>query len=388
MRFLVVTGTRPWQATGGALRIRATSQALAELGAVDLIVFRFKDAPPVEDDPPTGPFHKVLALDDAYDTPRNRAALEEALPGWLDDEPYDMVWYDRERLWQIAGGLTSGKSVVDVDDLEDVILERWSELGKSPDRRDLDPEGIARQRQEAALVGAGHAEVAAAADAVVLTSDSDAARLAFGNSTVIPNTYLHDDETGQAAVDRVHGVGDTILFQGWLQWPPNEDAAIWFATDVLPRVRAQHPQARLLLVGKPSQDVVDLGSLPGVEVVGEVPHMRPYLDRAHVVVAPLRVGGGTRIKILEGFASGIPVVSTTVGCEGLGGEDAVHLRIEDDSEAFADAVARLLRDGDARRSLAERARALYEQRYTPQAVNEAVHRLVEQVTSQAAQPEG
>ncbi|MFD5823973.1 glycosyltransferase [Lentzea sp. NPDC060358] len=383
MRFLVLTGTRPWQATGGALRIRATCEALAKLGAVDLVLFRYKDAPPVDDDPPVGPFRKVLALDDAYDTPRNRATLEDALSGWLDGEPYDLVWYDRERLWQIAGGLTSGKSVVDVDDFEDVILRRWSELGMSPDRTELTPAEAERQMQEAASIEAEHAKVAAAADMVVFTSGSDAAKLAFANSTVVTNTYRRDGHLG-AELDRTRGEGDTILFQGWLEWPPNEDAAIWFAKDILPRVRDLHPRARLLLVGKASRDVEDLRSLPGVEVVGEVPEMKPHLDRAHVMVAPLRVGGGTRIKILEAFAHGVPVVSTSVGCEGLEAEDEVHLRIEDDAEAFAHAVAKLLLDGCRRRSLAECAATLYEQRYTPRAVDEAVRQIVERLIPKPA----
>ncbi|MFJ2214246.1 glycosyltransferase family 4 protein [Streptomyces sp. NPDC101062] len=344
-------------------------------------MFRFNGAPPVETDPPVGPFRKVLSLEDTYDTPRNRALLTEALPQWAGDELYDVVWYDRERLWHIAGGLTHGKAVVDVDDLEDVILERWLRLGESPNRSKLDTAEIEAQQSEINRLRAAHAEVAAAADMLVFTSELDAAKFAFDNSTVVPNTYLRDEGAGQERRNRTYGEGDTILFQGWHEWPPNEDAAIWFVRDILPRVRDRHPQARLLLVGKPSQAVRDLGSTPGVEVVGEVPRMGPYLDRAHVMIAPLRVGGGTRIKILEGFASGVPVISTSVGCEGLRAENGVHLRIEDDVEEFAHAVARLLVDGNQSRSLAERARCLYEERYTPHAANEAVRQLIERITT-------
>ncbi|NJQ01862.1 glycosyltransferase family 4 protein [Streptomyces zingiberis] len=381
MRFLVVTGTRPWAATGGARRIRAASEALSRLGTVDLVVFRFQGAPPLESDPPVGPFRKVLLLDDAYDNDRNRAALREALPRWNGGEPYDVIWHDRERLWHIAGGLAEGKSVVDVDDLEDVILARWQRLGKNSEGNPLDASEREAQQAEISRLRAGHADVAAAADMLVFTSELDSATFAFPNSTVVPNTYRREEGTAQEHQGPAPGEGGTILFQGWHEWPPNVDAAVWFVEEILPSIRERCPQAGLLLVGKPSPAVRKLGSAPGVEVVGEVPHMRPYLDRADVMIAPLRVGGGTRIKILEGFASGVPVVSTGIGCEGLGAEDGVHLRIADDAEAFARSVADLLVDGDLRRALATNAGVLYEKQYTPHAANEAIRRIVEQLTA-------
>ncbi|WP_190194329.1 glycosyltransferase family 4 protein [Streptomyces minutiscleroticus] len=343
--------------------------------------FRSDGAPSLESDPPVGLFRKILLLEDAYGNDRNRASLEEALPRWNAGESYDVIWYDRERLWHIASGLVEGKAVVDVDDLEDVILERWLRLGRSPEGSLLDAPELEAQQSEIDRLRAGHAEVAAAADMLVFTSELDSAKFAFPNSTVVPNTYLREEGTRQGRQGLALDEGGTILFQGWHEWPPNVDAATWFVEDILPRIRERCPQARLLLVGKPSQTVRELGSAPGVDVVGEVPRMRPYLDRADVMIAPLRVGGGTRIKILEGFASGVPVVSTSIGCEGLGTEDGVHLRIADDAEAFAHSVAQLLVDRDLRRALATRAGVLYEKQYTPQAANEAIRQLVEQMTA-------
>ncbi|MFJ9623192.1 glycosyltransferase family 4 protein [Streptomyces sp. NPDC101181] len=335
----------------------------------------------MESDPQAGPFRKVLLLEDAYDNDKNRAALDEALPQWNAGEPYDVIWHDRERLWHIARGLVEGKAVVDVDDLEDVILERWLRLKKNPEGRPLDAPALEAQRFEIDRLRAGHSEVAAAADMLVFTSELDSAKFAFPNSTVVPNTYRREEETGQDTKDHALDEGDTILFQGWHEWPPNVDAATWFVEEVFPSIRDRCPQARLLLVGKPSQAVRELGTVPGVHVVGEVPHMQPYLDRARVMIAPLRVGGGTRIKILEGFASGIPVVSTSIGCEGLEAKDGVHLRVADQAEEFSHSVIQLLEDGEMRHSLATHAGILYKKQYAPHAANEAIRQLIERMTA-------
>lgn len=148
----------------------------------------------------------------------------------------------------------------------------------------------------------------------------------------------------------------TLLFTGNLTHPPNVDAAGWLAAEVMPRLRARRPDARLLLVGAQAPNEVSALQGPGVEVVGEVPVMGPYLERAAVVLAPVRTGGGMRMKVLHALAAGKAVVTTARGAEGfmLGGQPP--LVIAEGADAIAAETARLLDEPERRRALGERAR--------------------------------
>lgn len=150
-----------------------------------------------------------------------------------------------------------------------------------------------------------------------------------------------------------------LVFTGSMDWLPNEDGMAWFVRDVLPLVRAEVPDARLSIVGRsPSPAVMKLASEPGVRVTGRVDDVRPYIGDAAVFVVPLRIGGGTRLKIFEAMAMAKAVVSTTVGAEGLPVTDGRDVLIADDAAAFARATVRLLRDLGERRRLEQAARTL------------------------------
>ena len=140
----------------------------------------------------------------------------------------------------------------------------------------------------------------------------------------------------------------SIVFNGVLDYRPNLDAALFLVDEVLPLVRARHPEARVTIVGRGDPAELTQVQLPNVEATGEVPDVRPYLEQAAVVAVPIRAGSGTRFKVVEGLAVGAPMVSTTVGCEGIGVEDGEHLLVADSAEGFAEAIVRLLDDTDAR----------------------------------------
>jgi glycosyltransferase involved in cell wall biosynthesis len=141
----------------------------------------------------------------------------------------------------------------------------------------------------------------------------------------------------------------TLLFFGTLSYGPNVEGLAWFCRQVLPRVRESDPDVTLEVVGlHPPSAVTDLEQLPGVHITGFVPDIRCKLWSAALCVVPLQVGGGTRLKILEALAAGCPVVSTTVGAEGLSLVDGQHLMIADDPEEFARAIVYLL-ESDSRR---------------------------------------
>ncbi len=155
-----------------------------------------------------------------------------------------------------------------------------------------------------------------------------------------------------------------LVFTGSMDWLPNEDAMLHFCRDILPRVQAEEPETTLTVVGRaPTAAVQALATVRGVTVTGRVEDVRPFIRDAAVYVVPLRIGGGTRLKIFEAMAMGKAVVSTVVGAEGLPIVDGTHLVLADEPAAFAHAVVALLRHPERRLALEEAARALVVERY-------------------------
>ena len=171
-----------------------------------------------------------------------------------------------------------------------------------------------------------------------------------------------------------------LVFTGSMDWTANVDAVHHFAAEVLPRIRAGVPEAHLWVVGRdPHPSLGELAARdPGIRVTGRVDDVRPYIERAAAYVIPLRIGGGTRLKVFEALAMEAPVVSTTVGAEGLPVRDGAELLLADDPDAFANAVLRLLRDRPLAAGLAARGAALVRARYGWAAATEAFEAALEQ----------
>jgi polysaccharide biosynthesis protein PslH len=165
-----------------------------------------------------------------------------------------------------------------------------------------------------------------------------------------------------------------LLFTGTLDYAPNAEAVRWFATQVLPLVRARRPDARLTVVGRnPPADVEALGAEEAVEVTGWVDDIAPYQQAAAVTVAPLRSGGGTKLKVLEALASARPVVATPVAAEGIDVVDGRHLLVRDAAPAFAEAVVELLDDPPRAEALGAAGRELVAERYDWNVLADAMH---------------
>lgn len=146
----------------------------------------------------------------------------------------------------------------------------------------------------------------------------------------------------------------SILFCGALDYSPNVDAVDWFADSIWPQIYKQMPEARWRIVGKsPDARSRRWAAMRGVELIGEVPDVRPYYQSSWLQVVPLRIGGGTRLKIVESLGMRCPVVSTTLGAQGLDLKDGADLLLADREEDFASAVVQLLRDSPAREQIAE-----------------------------------
>jgi GT2 family glycosyltransferase/glycosyltransferase involved in cell wall biosynthesis len=149
----------------------------------------------------------------------------------------------------------------------------------------------------------------------------------------------------------------TMLFLGSFRHLPNQEALNWFVGDVLPKIRAEEPSARLIVVGSDPPPKHSMRDAEGIELVGFVEDVREPLGRYAVFVCPILSGSGMRVKLLEAFAAGIPVVSTRLGAEGLASVDGEICALADDSTGFAARVIRLLRDSAGAAELARRARA-------------------------------
>ena len=159
-----------------------------------------------------------------------------------------------------------------------------------------------------------------------------------------------------------------LVFTGSMDWLPNEDAMQFFCRDVLPLVRAAEPRVTLSIVGRAPTPAVRALAGADVVVTGTVDDVRPFMREAAVYVVPLRIGGGTRLKIFEAMAMGSPVVSTTIGAEGLPITHGIHALIADGPQPFADAVLALLRDPRRRASIGNAGRALVVDRFDWSAV--------------------
>lgn len=198
---------------------------------------------------------------------------------------------------------------------------------------------------------------------------------------LVPNT-VDVEEYG-----RSDGVGDgaTLLYTGTMEWFPNQDAAAYFITEVLPKVREQVPEARFVVAGRGVPECFRRRfSGPAVEFTGAVPDMHPWIARAAVVVVPLRIGGGTRLKILEAGAMAKAIVATPFGAEGLDFVDGREIVLADRADEFAAAVVKLLRDTPRRCALGQAARERVTKQYSLPALRAALRAVLSMGAGPAA----
>jgi polysaccharide biosynthesis protein PslH len=193
---------------------------------------------------------------------------------------------------------------------------------------------------------------------VVAVSDNDRELMEAMDGTTRVTVVPTGVDTSTYRVDASVGQSERrVMFLGSMDWPANIDGVEWFTAEVWPLVRAAVPDARFQVVGRKPPPRIERLAGESVEIVGGVESVLPYLRNAPVFVVPLRIGGGTRLKIYEAMAAQRAIVSTRVGAEGLDYTDGRDIVIADEPRAFADAVIRLLRDHDAREAMGRAAGA-------------------------------
>lgn len=224
--------------------------------------------------------------------------------------------------------------------------------------------------------------------AAIAASDVEAAQLRrvvpdYDRFTVIENAV---DTRACALLRRSDAVPPRLVFAGALTYEPNLDAMRWFCSRILPRVRADRPDLRLTITGESRGS--GFAAPDGVDMVGRVEDARPVVAAAAVSIAPIRMGGGTRLKILEAMALGTPVVSTSKAAEGLAAVHGEHLLLADDAVVFAAHVLRLLGDAELRRHLTRAACALVESRYDVAVTGRLLVSLVDRILDEGGRHRG
>ncbi len=262
-------------------------------------------------------------------------AAENAVDLWhCEWTPYAQVLRDA-----LAERLAGARWSVMAHNVESLIWRRYTEAADNPLKRLYIREQLRKfERFERWAYSSATAAVAVSReDAALMRSDFGATRV-----HVVENGVDVDFFRPQRDVDRDPA---QMLFMGSLDWRPNQDAAVQLLTEVLPRVRAKVPHATAVLVGRRPPDWLraKVTATPGAELHADVPDVRPFLARCGFLVVPLRIGGGSRLKILEALAAGTPVVSTRVGAEGLELAPDRDLIVADTPEELVDATLAAIR---------------------------------------------
>lgn len=396
----------PWPSrTGYKLRLGSIVGILATQGSVDLLSVVSDEAVanhPADAEVPlrrravvtseprrTSPVRRIWQwLTGALprDLLRRDWTAARTLLGEWSTTPYDLVWFSHARTYVALRDLIPGPRVVDLDNLQAAVLRhrRAARLRRRlPTRQRMrELAGVLADAWDERRWRRLEDQIAGAADAVVVCSELDRRRLGRPSVRVIANGYdldrgdRHRAHRESRPIESTPGrqSSNVLIMVGLLSYGPNRDAADFFASEVLPRIRLAVPDAEFRLVGRHGGDatVEALARQPGIVVTGEVDDVRRELESAQVAVVPIRFGGGTRIKILEAFAHGVPVVTTTVGCEGLDVVDGQHLIIVDDPARFADACVRVLGDPDLRARLVTAGAELWARQYRWDRISPAV----------------
>jgi glycosyltransferase involved in cell wall biosynthesis len=259
------------------------------------------------------------------------ADMVKTVRGAADEKPIDLLQVEYQQMVPLVLDVPAKQSVLDLHNIESSLVASYAGARRGIPAALFRTEAAALRRMERRTIGCF--------DYVVVVSEKERDRLPPGARSVLvcPNGREPSAVLPEAS-------DPTVAFVATMGWAPNVDAAVWLARDIWPSIRARVPRARLLLVGKdPAPAVLALAD-DTIEVTGTVDDVRPYLAQARVVVAPLRAGGGTRLKIMEALDFGRPLVATTVGCEGM--EDLIGrgVVVADTAPALAGAIADLLLD--------------------------------------------
>ncbi|HSQ66378.1 MAG TPA: glycosyltransferase family 4 protein [Polyangiaceae bacterium] len=304
--------------------------------------------------------------------------LQQALDRTLRSRRFDLVnvefpYLGQCNLRQAPPGRRPPPVVVDSHEIAYDLAHQFARTGTLARRIYAGANWRKLRRDELAAYGS--------ADGVSVCSTADERRLLAAipgaRTVVVPNAA--DVDFYQPRPSDPPPDGRTVVYFGLLSTVPNADGVTHFVRDIWPRIAATHPDARCKIIGAGARPSLLALAGPRVELTGFVPDLRPHLASAAALVVPLRLGGGTRLKIVEGMAMGKAIVSTSLGAEGIDAVRDHDLLIEDRPDDFADAVNRLLADPAFAARIGASARRLAVERYGWSSAAKALEAFFEQL---------
>ena len=291
------------------------------------------------------------------------ARMRRAMLDLTGRSGFDIVHFDQLNMGQFTQLAHGAATVLDNHNVLSVLFDRMAATERGVLRKIL-------LQIEASKMRNYERQIFTRFDALLAVSETDAQqiRMLAGRKcdpVVVPIAI--DSEAMRPVARRPCALG--ILSVGTMSYPPNVDGVTWFAREVLPLVAQRIPGVAFRIVGaKPDRQVRALTKNPSIVVTGYVDELDSLVAHSSVFIVPLRSGSGMRVKILNAFAQGLPVVSTTLGCEGIDAANGEHLLLADTAEAFGEAVVRLMQDPGLAERLSRNARRLVEHCYSWQTV--------------------
>lgn len=312
--------------------------------------------------------------------------MAQALEGLLREFDFDFVQMESIHLIAYMPVIRAADSnpivTIDWHNIESELMHRYAAAERNPARKTY-------ARATAVKIERLERKVLRQFDAHIVVSERDRTKLL----RPAPGATIHLAENGadiesfsEEAIEAAHkeweaesgsrvidnGVPSNrsrerrrLVFVGSMDYVANQHAVLHFAREVWPDVHSARPNLVLTIVGRnPSKDIRELGWIPGIEVTGTVGDVRPYYREAMAAIVPLRVGGGSRLKIVEAMAAGVPVISTPLGAEGLDVESGTNILLAASSAEFQTAIGRLCEDAAERRRLSQAGRALAIEKYS------------------------
>ena len=287
-----------------------------------------------------------------------------------EENIYDAIHVDHLQMMQFVPTATlNAKIVMDCHNVEHQLMRQTGEaIGEWADV-------VARPwfNREAARLREVEREACLRADMILTVTREDAAALralAPESAARVATIPIGVDTDYFRPVSRENVFPHTLLFLGTLFWPPNADALRWFCDALLPRIQRHIPDVRLRVVGaRPTTDTYDLAiANPALELIPDVGDVRPYAATAAAFIAPLRFGGGMRVKTLCAMAMGLPVIATEQGAAGIAATHGDNILLTEDADTFALEVVRVLSDPDGAAEIGAAGRLLMENAYAADAI--------------------
>jgi polysaccharide biosynthesis protein PslH len=313
-----------------------------------------------------------LLSSDPFSVARFRSEeMRQTIDEVLRTQQVDLVISDTDFTMANLTAITDVPLLQSHHNAEHVILSRYAE-------REHNPAKSTYASIEASKMKSWAKRIAPLAGSHIVCSDNDReefAKLGIAPIYVVPNIF----EASGAMDVSITAEPRTLIFQGGMDWLPNRDAVQFFASEILPIVLRSYPDVRLIVAGRfgPANFIEEMRKYPQLSFTGTVDDISRYIRGAEISIVPLRIGSGTRLKILEAASYGRPIVSTSVGAEGLRFVDGEEILIADNPTEFAEAVIRLLDEEPLRIAIGSSARARVQSDYSMKVFKQALRAAID-----------